>query len=252
MNLRKWLLPLVAPAFMLAACGGGDDSLDDRIDVADPKVRFVHAIPLGPDVTLFRNSVAQSDANAVGYKYASKYFDVETGPAQWTLRTSTGNVDIGSFVLDASRGNKYTVVALPGSTAADLLVIDDPYNKGVTADNARVRAVNASFNAANVDVYLTAPTADLATAVPNFQSVGYKTPVPASGQDSVDVDGGTYRLRITEAGTKRVVFDADVTLGDNADWLILTVPANPLPDAVKVLVVKADDDARTTLEIESR
>lgn len=43
----KFLLAL-APIALIAACGGGDDDLDDRLDIADPKVRFVHAIPAGP------------------------------------------------------------------------------------------------------------------------------------------------------------------------------------------------------------
>ena len=32
--------------------------LDDRLDLADPKVRLVHAVPLAPNVSLFRNDVA--------------------------------------------------------------------------------------------------------------------------------------------------------------------------------------------------
>ena len=46
---------------LLAACGGSDDdSFDDRADVADPKVRFVHAVPGGPNVTLWRNGYTAS------------------------------------------------------------------------------------------------------------------------------------------------------------------------------------------------
>ena len=55
----KFLLALL-PVLLVAACGGGDDSLDDRIGVADPKVRMVHAVPLAPSVSLFRNGVAQA------------------------------------------------------------------------------------------------------------------------------------------------------------------------------------------------
>ena len=174
MKPGKFLLALV-PILLVAACGGSDD-LEDRLDVADPKVRFVHAIPLGPDVTLFRNDVAQSDATNVGYKYASTYFDVETGIGTWRVNTSTGNVQLGALTqIDAKRGNRYTMVAVPGSPAADLMLIDDPYNKGLTTDDARVRAVNASFNAQNIDVYLNPPGTDLATVGPNFAAVGYKS-----------------------------------------------------------------------------
>ena len=53
-------------------------------------------------------------------------------------------------------------------------MIDDPYNKGLSSNTARVRVVNASVNAANVDVYLTAPSVDLATVGPNFSAVPFK------------------------------------------------------------------------------
>jgi hypothetical protein len=39
----------------IAACGGGDD-LDDRLDVADPTVRFVHASPLFSGRVTFGNN----------------------------------------------------------------------------------------------------------------------------------------------------------------------------------------------------
>ena len=40
----------------VAACGGGDDNLDDRLDIADPKVRLVHAVPGAPNVALYRDN----------------------------------------------------------------------------------------------------------------------------------------------------------------------------------------------------
>jgi hypothetical protein len=251
MHLAKALCAL-APAIILAACGGGDD-IDDRLDVADPQVRFVHAIPIGPAVTLFRNDVAQADATSAGYKFASPYFDVETGPAVWRVNTDVGNVQIGAPTsIDAKRGNRYTMIAVPGSPNGDLMLIDDPFNKGLTSDNARVRAVNASFNAQNIDVYLTPPTVDLAGVAPNFASVGYKAAMPPSGDDSAELPGGSYQLRITPAGTKTVIFSAPVTLANDADWLVMTVPGDISPNAIRVLLVLANDPGRTTQEIASQ
>lgn len=253
MNLRrKFLFATLAPMVLLAACGGGDDSLDDRLDIADPKVRFVHAIPLGPNVSLVRNDVVQSDATNVSYRFASRYFDVETGNATWSVRTATGNVNLGNVPFDANRGNRYSVIALPGSAAADTLLIDDPYNKGLTANNARVRIVNASFNAANVDVYVNPAGTDINTVAPNFSTVGYKNASPASGNDSVDVTPATYQVRVTEAGTKNVIFNAPVVIGVNADLLVMTLPASVAANSIKLLVVQSDDDTRTATEIETQ
>ena len=60
MNKRKMLAWAVLPALFLAACGGSDDNLDDRLGVADPKLRMVHAVPGAPVVTLVRDGQAQA------------------------------------------------------------------------------------------------------------------------------------------------------------------------------------------------
>jgi hypothetical protein len=249
MKTSTKLLLAIAPAFLLAACGGGDDSLDDRLDLADPKLRLVHAIPLAPDVSLFRNDEPQASAvTDMPYKGASAYFDVSTNNATWDVRTATSPaLPVGSVTFDPLRGTKYTLIALPDAgSVTEVELIADPYTKSVTSDSARVRMFNASFNASDVDVYLTAPGADIAAVVPTLASVGYKQAEPASGLDSIEIDGGDYQLRLTTAGTKTVIFSAAVTLDDNADWLLASVPASVNSNDVKVLVVQSDDDEPAT------
>jgi hypothetical protein len=243
------LLLALAPIALVAACGGGDDSFDDRADIADPKVRFVHAVPLGPNLTLYRDNVAQPDATNTGYKYASSYYDVSTSAANFSVKTTTGNIAIGAVDINAARGNKYTIVALPGAAASDLAVIRDPYNKGLSSDKARVRVLNAAFNKANVDVYLTPAATDITGVAPNFAGVAYKAAVPASENDSIDFSGGAYQLRVTDSGTKNVIFTAPVTIANNADWLLLPVPDLTAAGGVKVLVVKADDGSHAAQEV---
>lgn len=247
----KWWLALV-PAMLVAACGGGDDSLDDRLSVADPKVRFVHAVPLGSSLTLLRNDVAQSDATATGYKFASRYFDVETGPAIWTVRTRTPDALVGSAPFDAKRGNRYSIVAVPGSSVIEVLLIDDPFRKSVTSDNARVRFTNASLNATNVDVYVN-PLGNAITAVnPTFAALALRSVQPASGADSVEIESGTYQVRLTTAGTKTVIFNATITLAKNADLLFLTLARSPLPNDVSLLMVQSTDASQEAAEITSQ
>lgn len=233
MKTLRYLMLGLASATLLAACGdGNDDSFDDRADIADPKPRFVHAAPAAPAFTLVRNGAPASNATGAAYKYAF------------------------ATTLNAKRGNKYTLVALPSGTAAELLLIDDPYNKGLSSNTARVRVVNASVNAANVDVYLTAPGVDLATVGPNFSAVPFKQARPTSGNDSVDLDGGAYQLRVTTAATKNVIFNANVTLAKNADWLLLTLPTDGIgtvtPNAIKLLLAKSDDSSNASVEIVSQ
>ncbi|HEX3140599.1 MAG TPA: DUF4397 domain-containing protein, partial [Rhizobacter sp.] len=238
MKIIYKLLLAAAPVLLVAACGGGDDSLDDRLGLADPKVRFVHAIPAGPNADLYRNAEPVGGVTNTAYKFASRYFDVDGSAADYIVRTTTGNVEIGRYNFNPSRGHKYTLIAVPGdATAPNLLFVDDPYNKSLTSSNGRVRVVNASFNAMNVDVYLTEPTVNIATVGPNFASAAFKTAVPLSGSNSNDFSSGPHTLRVTTAGTKNVIFTAPLEVQKNADLLLLTLPNSVAPNDVKILLV---------------
>lgn len=223
------------PFALVAACGGGDD-LADRLDLANPTVRFVHASPLAPNVTLYRGAVAQSQATNVPYKYASNYYDIDTSAADWSVQTATGNVTIGSVNIDPKRGNRYTIVALPASsTESSLYLINDPYNKALDSTKTRLRVMNASFNTPAIDVYMT-KTADISAAVPQIAGVVYKTSGPKSTDDSLEIAGDTYQLRVTTTGTKTVLFTGTVAFGNNQDVLILTVPDAGSTGGIKALV----------------
>ena len=236
MKLLNTLLLVMTPV-ALVACGGGDTS--DRLDLADPVVRFVHASPLAPNLTLFHGAVMQSDVMDKPYKFASNYFNVNIGLNTWTAKTSFGDVTLGSVPIDAVRGNKYTIVALPGTNAdSSVYLITDPYNKPLSSDSARLRIMNAAFNASNIDLYMSPLGADIMapTAVPTIAGTAYKTSGPASGGDSIDIPGGTYKLTITNAGTKVILFTGQVAFGNNADILLLSVPNSLLPGVIKTLI----------------
>jgi Domain of unknown function (DUF4397) len=246
----RFLLLATASAGLLAACGGSDDdSFDDRADIADPKVRFVHAVPGAPNVTLQRNGTAESAVTDVAYKYASQYYDVSTENYTFSLRTSSGDAELTNITVNADRGNKYTLVALPTDSGVELLTIRDPFNKSVTSDDARVRVLNAAANAEAFDVYITAAGADLTTATPRISALGYKSVAPESGDDSVEVEGGTYQLRLTPAGSKTPFFDQTVTAPADGDWLLVALPDQATPNSVRVLLVRSDDSSDATDEI---
>jgi len=232
------------PAIWLAACGG-NDGIDDRTGTADPKVRFVHAVPGAPTMSLFRDDAAQPEnANVTGvpYKGASNYFDVSVNTHKWEVKTdTTPTVSVGTSTFDHHRGNKYTLIAVPNAgSLTEVVTIDDPFEKGLTSDNARVRVFNAAFNTSPVDVYLTPPGVNITTVNPQFLNIGFKQALPASGGNSIELEGAPYVLRITATGTKTVLFTAPVTIDSNADWLLMPVPASVTPSDMKVLVVRSD------------
>jgi len=249
-------LALVATTALVAACGGGGDA-EDRLDLRDPVVRFIHAVPGGPAVTLYRGDSAQGDASNTTYKFVSEYYDVSNAGAAWSVRTAAAPaVSLASADLNPSQGDRYTFVAMPnvGGTVW-LKVIEDPYNKGLLTDRARVRVLHAAPVAAAVDVYLLQGDQPLASATATLNGLSYGNALPASGNDSLEVNGGTYRLVLTAAGTKNVVFNANsVTVGNNADWLLLAIPGpTGLPGDVRVLVAQGNDDQDgETIELTSQ
>lgn len=253
MNTRSKLRIALAcvPLAFVAACGGGDD-LADRLDLANPTVRFVHASPLAPNVTLYRNqgtsSVAQTQATDVGYKSATNYYDIDLSAADWVVKTSVGGVTVGSENIDPKRGNKYTIVALPASSTTNAqYVINDPYNKPLTSTSTHLRVMNAAFNAPSIDVYMTAVGADISAAAPLIAATAYKTSGPKSGDDSQDIPGGTYQVRVTSAGTKTVLFSGQLTFGNNQDVLILTVPDATAAGGVSAIVKVEGTGAATSI-----
>ena len=133
-----WVGASIASALTLSACGGSDT--DDRFDVADPAVRFVHASPFVPNVSLYRDDVAQDGASNVPYKFASDYFDVSGSAARWSIKTAIGSIVLGEETINPSRGNKYTLVVLPSSiTENSIYVIKDFYNKSLISNRAKIK-----------------------------------------------------------------------------------------------------------------
>ena len=247
------LLPALASLLLVTACGGGDDANDiaDRLANAEPKVRLVHAGVFTAPLTLSRNDSAVPSASNVAYAHASNYVDVPAGSAEWRVATG-GNGTVATVNLTANRGNRYMFVAVPDlqlfGTQAELLVITDPYDWGLTSASGRVRVLHAAANTTGaLDVYLTQNSTDIGSRTPNFAGVGYKTANPATGANSVDfaVGSGSYTLTVTPAGSKSAIFQAPVSLTNNADWLITLLPDSIVPNDLRVLVVKSDDSGAT-------
>lgn len=253
MKIRRYAV-LLFSVLSMTACGGGD--LDDVLNIADPKIRFVNAAPTGPNVSFYRNDSAQSDGTDMGYKSASGYRDVDTGSAQWRLRHAGDSSELDSLSLDTRRGDRYTLVSFDGTSGTELLSIRDPYTvlPVPAVESVRIRMVNASSNEQHLDAYLTTSDTDLDRTSPTLRDVDYRTARPRSGDDALSMFGRSYRLRLTEAGTRDVVFDADIDLPSQGEWLLVTVPAASGSSSIRVLAVRINrhDDVESTLEFSSR
>ncbi|MDR5854133.1 DUF4397 domain-containing protein [Caballeronia sp. LZ062] len=247
---------LAAVASILSACGGSSDDVGKELGLTQAQVHFIHAIPSGPNVDFYDNgNVLQPN---LGYKTVTNFANIGTGQHNFAYAAvnTTTTLASDSSISNAAKGHEYTVVALPDAgLVPSIAVIDDPFDKGLLSTSARVRGFNASANAQNLDLYLVAPGTDITAVSPTMAGVAFKSAVPASTQDSIYVSGGTYQLIATLPGSKTPVYkSASFDLGNNADWLVTTLPSGNalsqvVPDKIRVLVAQGGNTQTPALEL---
>ena len=196
--MKKPTLALTLLAtFALAACD--DDDVTGPVTTA--QLRVVHASPDAPNVdVLLDNAPVLTN---VAYKAASSYLEVPSGSRNLKVRatgTSTVVIDQNGTL---GQGGFYTVLATGRVASIAPLVLTDDQTSPASG-NIRLRLVHASPTAGNVDIYVTAPSADIATATPTLANVPFRA---ASGY--LEVPAGTYRVRIAPVGTKTVAIDVN-------------------------------------------
>ncbi|MBN3762718.1 DUF4397 domain-containing protein [Burkholderia sp. Ac-20365] len=255
MKVIRTMAALIGAAALVSACGGSSHDVGKELGLQNPLIHFVHAIPGGPAVDFLVNGSALQ--TNISYKGVTNFANINTGATTvaYALTGTTTALASGSFP-DVAKGHEYTVIAVPGSSGTDIGLIDDPFDKGLLSGSARVRGFNASVNASNLDLYLVPSTNTSITSVgPTLAGVSFKNAVPASGQDSVYVSGGTYVLIATAAGDKTPIFQSNsFNLANNADWLVTSVPIGGaltqlLPGQIHLLVAQGGNTTQPALEL---
>ncbi|WP_116141240.1 DUF4397 domain-containing protein [Trinickia diaoshuihuensis] len=268
MKTVRNLVAFAGVAALLAACGGGSSDVGKEVGLQNPEIHFVNAVPLAPDgstapnLDLFVNGSTLSGQTNVPYKGVTNFANIGTGSTQvgygLTGTSASGALASGTFP-NVANGHEYTVIALPSISASNgygIGLIDDPFDKGLLSNSARLRSFNASPNAPDVDVYIVPPgTTSVSGMSPTMAGISYGNAVPASGQDSLYLSGGTYMAIVTAAGSSTPIYEsAQFSLGNNADWLISTVPAGGVvstlqPGQIHLLVAQGGNTSQPALEL---
>jgi Domain of unknown function (DUF4397) len=104
--------------------------------------------------------------------------------------------------VDLTDGTDYTVIA-SGLVASIAPIVLEDDNSAPGSGNARVRAIHGAPSAPAVDIYVTAPGADLETETPALSAVEF-----GDVADYIEAPAGDYQVRVTPTGTKTVVIDS--------------------------------------------
>jgi hypothetical protein len=188
--MRRTYLAATLAALVLATAACSDDNNSPS---SNAQVRVVHGSPDAPAVDVLVDGTKVLDS--VVYQDASGYLTVPSG----TRNVKVNVYATATSVIDANvalaKDGAYTVIATNTVAAIEPLVLIDDLT-APAAGNIKLRLVHGAPSVDLVDIYITAPGADITGLTPNLSDVDFK-----QNSGYLEVAAGSYQVRITPAGT---------------------------------------------------
>jgi hypothetical protein len=183
-------------ALVLAGCGksGGGSG-------GNGQIRVFNAFPEAPALNItIAGTVLSSN---LPFQGLTQYQSVSNGSQNFVVNVVGSAVPLVNTTTSIGGGTNYSYVIFGPSTAVGtILAVDGFADPG--SGNYALRILNAAAGAGPIDVYVTAPGADLSNAAPTIGSVAYNT---ATAFQTV-TSPGIFEIRITPSGTKTIIFDS--------------------------------------------
>jgi len=195
--LAAFWLSLVAIA--MTACNSGKGVTDPAVQFA--MLRIVNLIPdaSGPlNVTIDGHNFV----SGLNFERVTQYQQIDSGTRAIQVSVAGGASNIITTSLSFTGITNYTLIIYgPVAAATNAVISDATIDPG--AGNFNLRAINAATGVAAVDVYVTAPGANLDAAAPNIAGVSL-----SAASAFVTLPAGNVEIRITPASTKEVIYDS--------------------------------------------
>jgi hypothetical protein len=184
----RWTAALACVLLLLlGACGGGTDRTKAQVRLVNASTGYT-ALDLNVASTLVQGQVT--------YGNTASYVAVDPGNDASTINSSGSATALLSFTPTLSKGDHYSLLAFGNAGKLSQLQLDE--DVGAPATNyASLRVVNGASDAGSVDIYLTGSTDALSASVPVLSGASVGTLGSA-----FPVASGTWRLRVTAAGSK--------------------------------------------------
>jgi hypothetical protein len=165
-------------------------------DVGVARLRVVHVTPKVGDMDVLIGGIEV--VSDLPYLAASDYLDVTAEGHVVLFRVRAGTMD--DYRGNFEAGEDYTVLPCCERYFTELGLLEDD-NSEPPAGQARIRVVDYASVSSSVRIYLTAPGADLATAVPIPIDIFWATRY-------FEVPAGDYQIRITPWNSDVVAMDS--------------------------------------------
>jgi len=227
-------------AISLVALNGAG-SLEILDENTPTSLQVVHASSNAPDVDVLANG-----AELVGdlpFGTATGFLEVPADiyTVEVTVANDPDTVAIGPADIDFAAGVRHSVLAIGQLENIEPLILTDDARR--VATEAKVRIVHASTLAGNVDIYVTAPDADITDLTPTLADIPF-----GANTGYLSIAGGTseepveYDVTVVPAGTK------DAAIGPATIPLInggiyTAIARDPLPESMNLGLILSDDFA---------
>lgn len=188
MRFKTWAWGLsVAAATLLTACGGGGDSSTAQMRLLNASIGYA-ALDMSVDSTTVNSAVA--------YAGVGSYADVKTSATGTEIQSNSVGSTLASSTPTLAAGSHYAMIAYgsAGSLQTTLLQEDQ---EAPASGKSKLLVLNLAPDAGSMDVYVTGAdeTLDTASTVASGIAAG-------SGSGYVSLNSGTFRVRLTAAGSK--------------------------------------------------
>jgi hypothetical protein len=194
--MRRSYLAATLAALVLATAACSDDNNSPS---SNAQVRVVHGSPDAPAVEVLVDNASVLDS--VAYLDASGYLTVPSGTRNVKVNVYGTTTTVINANVAVAKDEAYTVIATNTVAAIEPLVLTDDLTPPA-AGNIKLRLVHGAPSVDLVDIYITAPGADITGLTPNLSDVDFK-----QNSGYLEVAAGDYQVRITPAGTKTVAID---------------------------------------------
>jgi hypothetical protein len=196
-------------------------------------VRVMHASPDAPNVDVLVDNVVV--LTNVPFEAVSGYLSVPAGSHNVKVNATGTSTTVIDADVSLTAGTNYTVMATGLLASIEPLVLTDDL-ANPAAGNAKVRLVHAAPSAPTVDIYVTAPGADISMLAPTLSDVPFR-----GYSDYLEVPAGDYQVRVAVAGTKTVALDSgtlSLAAGEIRTGVALDAAGGGTPFGASVLADK--------------